>query len=74
MAVNAVPLGSRLQLRLVAGHDAEGSPIYRTRSYAGVKPLAADQAVFAVGSALANLQQHPLEEVRRVNEYLLVEE
>jgi hypothetical protein len=74
MAVNANPVGSRLQLRLNVGQDAEGNPIYRSRSYSNVKPLASDQAVFAVGSALAGLQQHGLEEVRRVNEYVLVEE
>jgi hypothetical protein len=73
MAVTANPLGSRMQLRLIVGQDAAGNPIYQSRSYSNVKPLASDDAVFAVGNALAGLQQHGLEEVRRINEYVLVE-
>lgn len=74
MPVTVNPLSSRLQLRLVVGQDDQGNPVYRTRSYANVKATASDDAVFAVGSALAGLQQHDLEEVRRVNEFVLVEE
>ncbi len=73
MAVITNPLGSRMQLRLNVGQDDEGNPIYRSRSYSNVKPLASDDDVFAVGNALAGLQQHGLEEVRRINEYLLIE-
>ena len=74
MAVNANPLGCRLQLRLITGQDDKGNPTYRSRSYANVKPLASDQAVYNVGSALGNLQQLELAEIRRVSEYVLVEE
>ena len=74
MAVNANPVDSRLQLRLNVGQDTEGNPVYSSRSYANVKPLASDQAVFSVGNSLAGLQEHVLEEVRRITEYVLVEE
>jgi hypothetical protein len=74
MAVSSNPLGGRLQLRLIVGMDDKGNHIYRTRSYANVKPAATDQAVYDVGSALANLQEHDLEEVRRVSESVLIEE
>jgi len=71
MSVNAIPVGARLQLRLVVGESPEGSPVYRTRSYSRVKPLAADDSVHAVGSSLAAMQEHDLAELRRVNEYVL---
>jgi hypothetical protein len=74
MAVNAIPVGSRLQLRLNLGQDEEGNPIYRSRSYSNIKPLASDQDVFSVGNSLASLQKHGLEEIRRINDYMLEEE
>ncbi|RJX24923.1 MAG: DUF1659 domain-containing protein [Dethiobacter sp.] len=73
MAVTANPVGSRLQLRLVVGQDAGGNPVYRSRAYSNVKPQASDQNVFDVGNSLANLQQHDLDEVRRINESVLTE-
>jgi hypothetical protein len=74
MAVNAIPLGSRLQLILITGMDDKGNPTYRTRSYSNVKPDASDLAVYNVGNALAGLQEHELDVMRRVNELILKEE
>ncbi len=74
MAVIANPLGSRLQLRLLVGQDDKGNPIYRTRSYSNVKPAASDQAVYNVGYALADLQEHELDALRRTNELVLIDE
>ena len=74
MPVTNNPLGSRMQLRLIVGQDIDGNPVYRTRSYNNVKPAASDDDVFAVGKSLADLQQHELGELRRINEYVLVEE
>jgi len=74
MAIVANPVGSRLQLRLNVGQDTEGNPVYSSRSYANVKPLASDDAVFSVGNSLADMQEHELEEVRRINDFVLVEE
>ena len=73
MAVIANPLGSRILLRLVVGQDANFNPIYRTRSYSNIKPGATDEKVYEVGNALVALQTHDLEDLRRVNEVLLLE-
>lgn len=73
MAVNTVPIDSRLQLRLIVGQDEQGNPLYRTSSYSNVKPLVSDEAVYAVGTALAGLQKHTLEELRRTNNFILME-
>ncbi|MGI5876040.1 MAG: DUF1659 domain-containing protein [Dethiobacteria bacterium] len=74
MPVSTSPTGSRMQLRLVVGHDTEGSPIYRTRSYSNIKPGASDEDVYEVGMALASLQVHELEDLYRINELILEEE
>ncbi|NLO90134.1 MAG: DUF1659 domain-containing protein [Clostridia bacterium] len=73
MAVNAVPQGSRLCLILQVGTDEIGNPVYRTRSYSGVKPEASDQDVYDVAMVLADLQELPLVEVLRVNNIELTE-
>jgi hypothetical protein len=74
MAVSTIPIGSKMQLRLVVGHDTKGNPIYRTRSYSNIKPDAGDEDVFEVGMALVALQVHQLEDLYRVNELILEEE
>lgn len=74
MAVSAVPLVSRLQLRLLLGYNDDGSPILRTRSYSNIKPSASHEALFDTGQELAGLQEHTLELVRRVDEMELEEE
>lgn len=73
MAVSSYPLNGRLQLRLIVGMDNQGGHLYRTRSYANVKPAATNQDVYDVGSALAGLQEYDLEEVRLVSEAVLVD-
>ncbi|HPU00719.1 MAG: DUF1659 domain-containing protein [Firmicutes bacterium] len=73
MPVSAIPLGSRLQLRLLTGYTEDGKPILRTRSYANVKPEATDEALYQTALDLAGLQVHTLEIVRRVDEMELEE-
>lgn len=73
MALEVVPVSSRLSLRLQTGIDDEGNPVLRTRSYSGVKPSAADQDVYDVAQIIAGLQQHPVEQITRVKEEALVE-
>lgn len=74
MPVAAIPLATRLQLRLRTGFDGSGNPIIRTRSYANIKPGASDEAVLLTALDLAGFQEHELNAVRRVNEYELEEE
>lgn len=74
MAISAVPLVSRLQLRLLLGYGEDGSPILRTRSYSNIKPSASDEDLYDTGRELAGLQEHSLELIRRVDEMELEEE
>ncbi len=73
MSVTAIPLVSRLQIRLNLG-VVDGSPVFRTRSYSNVKSDAENDSVFGVAQAIADLQVHTMENIRRVDEMELVEE
>ena len=74
MAVTAIPVISRLQLRLNVGEDENFNPLYRTRSFANVKTDADNEDLFALASEISSLQIHPLNTVRRVDEYELEDE
>ncbi len=74
MAVTAIPLTARLQLRLNTGLDENFNPVYRTRSYSNVKTSADNEDLFALAGEIAGLQEHTLDAVRRVDEYELEEE
>ena len=74
MAVTSVPYNSRLSLIFQTGVDSEsGAPILKTKSYTNVKHDAADQDVYDVASAIANLQKHPLFEIQRTDKAKLTE-
>ena len=73
MAVTAVPINARLQLRLNTGLDENFNPVYRTRSYSNVKPSSDNTDLFELAGELGSLQVHTLEAVRRVDEVELEE-
>lgn len=68
MPVTASPLNCMLQLKVQTGTDAKGNPVLVTRNYRSVKTAALDDAIYDVGLALAQLQEHPVDSIRRVNE------
>ena len=74
MAVTAIPLGTRLTLRLNTGLDENFNPVYRNRSWHNVKSTAVHTDLFELGAELAGLQVHTLDAVRRVDENELEEE
>lgn len=74
MAVNVVPVGTRLSLRLNTGLDESFNPIYRNRSWSNVKPTASHDHLLTVAQELGSLQVHTLEAVRRMDENELEEE
>lgn len=74
MAVTATPLESILVARYQTGVTVSGSPILRQKSLAGVKTTATDQDVYDVATALFNLLQYPLIDVRRDNRFDLINE
>ncbi len=74
MAVTAIPVGTRLSLRLNTGLDEKFNPIYRTRSWSNIKPTASHAHMFTVAQEFGGLQIHNLEAVRRLDENELEQE
>ncbi len=73
MSVTVMPISARLQLRLNTGLDENMNPVFRTRSYSSVKPLADNGELFELAQELGGLQVHTLDAVRRVDEVQLSE-
>ena len=74
MAVSAIPLTARLQLRLNTGLDDNFNQIFRTRTFSNVKTNANNVDLFELAEEIGSLQLHTLDAVRRVDEYELEEE
>lgn len=74
MAVVATPVQSSLRLVVQTGTDADGNPVFRSRTYSRVKPSASDEDVYAVAGAIAELQSSPLYAIQRVSTDELAEE
>lgn len=74
VAVVKIPQTARLVIKVQIGTDENGKPVYRSRTYQNLNPLAADADVHAVGQALASLQIHPVNAIMRVDEGSLLEE
>ena len=73
MAVQSIPLSSRLQLRLHTGYDEDNDPIIRTRTFSNLKTDADAEDVHEVATQLAGLQEHDVEKIRKVEEVELIE-
>lgn len=71
MAVEKIPSGSTLRMQFHTGVDGDGDPIYRTKSLTNVKTDAADQDIYDVAQALAQLQEHTLMTIQRVDSAVL---
>lgn len=72
MAVIKQPQASRLDIKVENGIGASGQTLYKTRIIKNLKTSATDDDVYAVGSALAALQSHPVESVSRVDDAILI--
>jgi len=67
MAVNAIPMGTQLVMRLNTGLDEEMNPIYRNRIFRNVKPSATNVNLFELAEEIGYLQVHTLEAIRRTD-------
>ena len=73
MAVTRVPDTARLILRVQDGVNTKGTPVLKNRTFRNLKATATDDAVVAVGKALAELQTNTLSAVVRYGEDILHE-
>lgn len=73
MAVTKIPQKSTIAIKLQKGITTSGNPAYVTRNYPA-KASAADQDLFDVALALADLQLYPIVDVERVDSAYLINE
>ncbi|RKD21910.1 Protein of unknown function [Caminicella sporogenes DSM 14501] len=68
MAVQINKMDSKIKLKYKVGVDEDGNDIFRTKTYSRIKNSVADDDIFAVVSAISNLQKYPLAKLIRVEE------
>ncbi len=64
MSIIRVLMTKRLQLRLNTGLDEDMSPIYKVRSWSGVKSAVSDAHLFDLGTKIGTLCAHGLDRVQ----------
>ncbi len=74
MALVSTPIGSILVAQYQVGVSGTGGPITRQRSLSGIKASAVDQDIYDVATALFDLLDYPLLQVRRDDRIELVDE
>lgn len=67
MAVNKVPQGTVMSIKVQSGVTTSGSPAYKTTRFTGVKEATLDADFYEIGSALAGLQSYPLSAILRAD-------
>ncbi len=73
MAITKEAGAAKLVVRLQTGVDGKGVPELSTRTYSKVKPTAADQDLYDIAQAIADLTNYPLYRVNRVDDVALIE-
>lgn len=74
MPVTATPYSCVLKMVVQTGTKDNGDPVLGARSYKDVRTNAVDDDVYAVSSAIAGLQSHPVISIQRLNEVELEQE
>lgn len=72
MAVIRSPGSSRFTLVRQTGTTPDGKPILNRKSYGNVKWDASDQDIYDAAMALGELSQHPVVQVERYDQDVLV--
>lgn len=73
MAVSMEILDTTLRLKVLAGTNEKGDPVFKTRSYKDVKKDAEPQDVYEVGQGLASLMKYSLDEIQLLQNSNLTE-
>lgn len=72
MAVVKQPYSCSVKLRYQKGVNANGDPIYQTRTYPRAKLTATDQDLFEVATAINSLQNNALLAIYRTDDAELI--
>ena len=73
MAINKVPSKASLIMEIQASSDESGSPIYKRKTYAGLKPEATADDIHAVATAISEVLANPTKNFRIVETSALEE-
>jgi hypothetical protein len=73
MAVSSTAVKSDLTIRVIASIDSDGNDVLQTKTFSKVNVDAADQDVFDVANAIAEVLLSPVYDIKRVNSELLEE-
>ena len=63
MAVEKIVTGQTFVLKTVIGTDNEGNPMFGRQSFGNVRAVAVPADIYAVATALADLQEYPIDAV-----------
>lgn len=74
MAIIANQADSKLKLVLDAGLDENNKEIIKNKTFANVKPASTDDSIYNVATSLAGLQSYTLKNIKKYEEYDLVQE
>lgn len=74
MAIIANQADTKIKLVLDAGIDENNKEITKNKTIANVKTTATNDNIYEVATALAGLQTYTLKNIKRYEEYDLVEE
>ena len=72
MAVNKVPQGAVMSIKVQAGLTSAGGPAFKTLRFSNVKPGATDADFYEIANAIAGLQSYPLTLIERIDTANLV--
>ncbi len=74
MAIIATETNGKVTLVFNTGVDEDGNLVTKSKVFNRVKPDIDSEKLYQVSGALASLQQHPINVVRRTQEFELIEE
>ena len=73
MAITKTSGDSVAKLKVRTGTSGTGNPIYRTKRFGNVKPLAADDDIYDVTNGIGTLQKYAVNGIFRVDNAQLIE-
>jgi hypothetical protein len=74
MAIIANQADSKFKLVLDAGLDEDNNEVIKSKTFTNVKTTATNDNIFEVATALASLQSYTLTNIKKYEEFDLVEE
>lgn len=72
MAVNKVPQGAVMSIKVQAGVTSTGGPAYKNLRFSSVKSSTTDADFFEIANAVAALQSYPVTGIERIDTANLV--